>query len=96
MSFFRVSSESSENILPLPWILVGVGVLILGLLIVGCAVHRIRRKIKSKALLCRSTNLNKKDLIKKNTLMHYAAQILKGEKQRFSTVVVPHSIYLYL
>uniref|UniRef100_A0A8W8N296 Novel STAND NTPase 3 domain-containing protein n=1 Tax=Magallana gigas TaxID=29159 RepID=A0A8W8N296_MAGGI len=43
----RVSSESSEKILPLPWILVGVGVLILGLFIVGCAVHRIRRKIKN-------------------------------------------------
>lgn len=28
----------------------------------GCAVHRIRRKIKSKALLCGSTNLNKKHL----------------------------------
>lgn len=62
MSFLRVSSESSENILPLPWILVGVGVFFLGLLIVGCAVHRIRRKIKSKALLCGSTNLNKKHL----------------------------------
>lgn len=47
MSSFRVSSESSENILPLPWILVGAGVVILGLLIMSCVVYRIRRKSKS-------------------------------------------------